>query len=105
MRSDESAIAVTSSGRRWFGCGHPHHALPPFDLVDAVGIGPVELSHGGSAVPVAWLGRADTEEGEDGLGGEMASCRQLGELPNLVAAKACVVSMSPTSRPSTITSV
>ena len=33
-------------------------------------------------------GARQTEEGEDGLGGEMASCRQLGELPDLVASEA-----------------
>ena len=51
---------------------------------------PVELSHGGGAVPVAGFGRRETEDREDGLGGEMAACRQLGELPDLVAAESGV---------------
>ena len=54
------------------------------------GLAQSKLSHGGGAVPVARFGRGQTEKGEDGLGGEMTSCRELGELPNLVATKACV---------------
>ena len=70
------------------GAGNPHHSLTAVDPVHMRRVCPVELSHGGGAVPVAGFGRRETEDREDGLGGEMASSRQLGEFPDLVAAEA-----------------